>query len=146
MPKIKYLLQYLVKLTMLILLISITSCKTQKKSLKTFSSPPGNTIQVTNTNNVQQEEEPRMVTPDMLEDQRVHEFAKEKSNLLCSMNKLMRDFNNEPDKGKRTEISKEINQLKNEIAIFDEKIKSDFPEEDRQAEVDKLAQSMAKDC
>lgn len=134
---------WLLRITFLLMVVMFVSCKSQQQSVQSTH----NQVSTKSVNNIQQKEKlPNAVTEESIEEQKLNEFASKKSDLLCSLAELKRDFNNATNDSQKAAINGQIVQLKNQIAELDNAINDAFPDKDRISEINTMAENMSKDC
>jgi len=143
----KYVLTQLIRITVVFMAISLLSCKTQKKIVTPSNDHKNSTVtHKPIENDVKEEERPKAVTPASINEEKENNFAKKKSLLLCSLNQLITDSGNTNDNNQKTIINNQIAQLKKEITEFDKVIEATFPQKESIDKINKMAQSLAKNC
>lgn len=144
MLKKQYLIAQILKITFVIMAVSLLSCKTQKQNVKPAIDDTKSNEQMEVPR--QEEDKPKLVTPDLLEEQKVNDFAEKKSGLLCALNQLKSELENTNDESQKIEINEQINQLKSQIAVLDKEIENAFQNIERINDVNRLAESLSRDC
>ena len=146
MLKNNYLITRPILAIIVFIAIFLFSCKTQQNNTKSADEQKNNTVLIDKYKNPQEEEKPKAVTPESINEQKVNEFAEKKEGLLCSLKQLKTELENTSDENQKIKINNQIEQLKNQIAEFDKVIETTFPEEENIDEIDKYVQYLIKDC
>ncbi len=115
--------------------------QSDSKSSSSYNYNPG---YVEETN--QEENNRPSVSPEVLEEQKANEFVTMLAELLCSQKQLIKRLENANNQAQKKEITAQIDELKNEINILENKIQSTFPTGDYFSEINTQAQQLANNC